>query len=249
MLMYFCCPNFSLLSITFLIIVVDIIMFIVEEVKGLEKTSANLLQVKFLTLIELGANYQPNELAGQVYRFLAAIFLHVNFIHILWNIFVTFLLLSRVEHTFGPLRAFVIYLLSGITANVFSVLVAKEGVKAGASTSIFGILGTVVGYILINWKGLDLLGPILKCQIWCSAMMFILMILVLSPPGTDDTIDWFGHLGGFIAGLFLSSIGTTIEDNTRERVWRVVLGSLYVIMTLVCFLVFYLTQEPYDRVV
>ena len=74
-------------------------------------------------------------------------------------------------------------------------------------------------------------------------------MLMWSRPGTDNSIDWFGHLGGFLAGLFLSSIGPTIEDNTRERVWRVVLGSLYVIMTLVCFLVFYLTQNPYEMVV
>ena len=104
-------------------IVVDVIMFIVEVVKGLEKSSPNLLQVNFNTLVELGANYQPKDLAGQVYRFLAAIFLHVNFIHIIWNIFSTFVLLSRVEYTYGPFRALVIYLLSGITANVFSVLV------------------------------------------------------------------------------------------------------------------------------
>ena len=123
MLMSYFFPNFSLISITFLIIVVDVIMFIVEVVKGLEKSSPNLLQVNFNTLVELGANYQPKDLAGQVYRFLAAIFLHVNFIHIIWNIFSTFVLLSRVEYTYGPLRALVIYLLSGITANVFSVLV------------------------------------------------------------------------------------------------------------------------------
>lgn len=143
------------------------------------------------------------------------------------------------------MRTLIIYLLSGVVANVFSVLVNKrDGVRAGASTSLYGIIGVIVGYILINWKGLDLLGPILKCQVWCNAMMIILFIIVFTPAEVDGNIDWFGHLGGFLAGLFLSSIGTTILDNTRERVWRVVLGSLYVIMALVCFLVFYLTQEP-----
>ena len=125
MLVFGLCPTFSFLSVTFLVIVADIAMFIVEQVKGLDKTSSSLLQVKIATLIELGANYQPKDLNGEVYRFLAAIFLHVDFLHIFGNIVATFLFFSRVEHTLGPLRALVVYLLSGIAANIFSVLVSR----------------------------------------------------------------------------------------------------------------------------
>ena len=143
----------------------------------------------------------------------------------------------------GPVRALIVYLLSGIAANIFSVLVSPEDVKAGASTSLYGIIGVIIGYIVINWKGLDLLGPYIKCQVWCTAMMIILFIIMFTPTNVNG-VDWFGHLGGALAGFFLASIGTTIVDNTRERAFRIVLGILYVVMVLVCTLVFYLTQKP-----
>ena len=96
MLMFGLCPNFKLLSITMLIIIADLVMFIAEQITGLDKASSNLLQVSTARLMQLGANYQPNDLAGQVYRFLSAIFLHINFMHIFGNIVVTFLFLSRI---------------------------------------------------------------------------------------------------------------------------------------------------------
>ena len=39
MLVFSFCPNFSFLSVTFLIILANIVMFIVEVVKGLDKAS------------------------------------------------------------------------------------------------------------------------------------------------------------------------------------------------------------------
>ena len=92
---------------------------------------------------------------------------------------------------------------------------SKDSVKAGASTSLYGIIGVIIGYIVINWRGLDLLGPMLKCQVWCSAMMIIMFIFLFTPTSVNDNIDWAGHLGGVIAGLFLSCLGPTIVDNTR----------------------------------
>ena len=206
MLVFGLCPTFTFISITFLIILVDLVMFVVEEVKGLDKSSSNLLEVKVQTLIDLGANYQPNDLKGQVYRYLSAMFLHVNFLHIFGNIIVTFLFLSRVEYTFGPARTLLVYLLSGIAANVFSVLVSSANVKAGASTALYGIIGVIMGYVVINWRGLDLIGPMLKCQVYCTAMMIIFIIVMFTPSAIQGSVDVAGHIGGAIAGLFLSCV-------------------------------------------
>lgn len=96
MLVFGLCPNFSFISITFLLVVIDIILFIYEVSIGLDKASNNLLQVKSQTLIDHGGNYQPADKDGQVYRFLSAIFLHVHFLHAFGNIFVTFMFVSRV---------------------------------------------------------------------------------------------------------------------------------------------------------
>jgi len=99
--------------------------------------------------------------------------------------------------------------LAGIGGNIFSDLIDSENVKAGASTSLYGIIGIIIGYLIINWKGLDLIGPILKYQLFCTSIMIIAFIFFFSILGTAN-VDAFGHLGGFLTGLFLSSINQSI---------------------------------------
>jgi len=58
MLAYSLCPTFKFLSLTFLIVLADIAVFIFLIVVGLEKTSDNLLQIKGTALIDYGGNIQ-----------------------------------------------------------------------------------------------------------------------------------------------------------------------------------------------
>lgn len=155
--------------------------------------------------------------------------------------------LSRIEYTFGIPKTLAIYLISGIAGNIFSSLVNPGAVKVGASTALFGIIGVIIGYIIINWTGFDLVGPVLKCQIWCTGFMIIIFIFIFTP-ANSGSIDYFGHLGGFMAGLWLSCIHQTIVNTTREKAIRIVFACLLVIQLLVCFVVFYVTQTPvYSR--
>lgn len=116
---------------------------------------------------------------------------------------------TRIEHSFGVIRTIIIYLLSGIGGNIFSALNDPTDIKAGASTSLYGVIGVIIGYLIINWRGLDLIGPILKYQLFCSSAMIIAFIFFFSVEGTSN-VDVYGHLGGFMTGLFLSSINTSI---------------------------------------
>ena len=47
-----------------------------------------------------------------------------------------------------------IYLLSGLGGNILST-VLNDSISVGASTAIFGLLGSVVGYLIFNWYALD----------------------------------------------------------------------------------------------
>ena len=97
-----------------------------------------------------------------MYRLLSAIFVHLDFIHYIGNTFATFVLVSRVEYTFGVVRTLIMFILSGIGGNIFSLAVDVSGfatiVKGGASTSLYGMIGVILGYIIINWAGLKLVG-------------------------------------------------------------------------------------------
>ena len=86
--------------------------------------------------------------------------------------------------------------------------------KVGASTSIEGLVGVIVGYYIINLKGLEKIEPVLKDQVFCRSVVIAILAAPFSfrySPG----IDMFGHLGGFIGGFFLASLGTTIINTKR----------------------------------
>jgi rhomboid protease GluP len=101
-------------------------------------------------------------------------------------------------------RTAIIYILSGIGGNIFSALIDSQDVKAGASTSLYGIIGVIIGYMILNWSGLNLVGPVLKCQLVCTSLMIISFIFFFSVIGTAN-VDTMGHLGGFLTGIWLSS--------------------------------------------
>ena len=83
-------------------------------------------------------------------------------------------------------------------------------VKAGASTSLFGIIGTILGYLILNWRGLDLIGKFLKCQLIFLSLIIILFIFILTP--FNQNIDTYGHIGGFIIGMTICAIQPTIAN-------------------------------------
>ena len=237
MLKDLCCPTFKCFSFTTIVLVVTLVMYIVELSMGLNK-AGSFLEVQTSTLLQLGANYAPYIRQGQVYRLIAPIFLHVNFLHFFGNMLAIFMFVTRIEHSFGLVRTFLIYMLSGIGGNIFSALIDSMDIKAGASTSLYGVIGVIIGYMIINWSGLDIVGPIMKYQLCCTSVMIIMFIFFFSVLGTAN-VDAFGHLGGFLTGLFLSSINETIKNETYEKVIRIVLISLFVIEYVICFALFF----------
>ena len=92
--------------------------------------------------------------------------------------------------------------------------------------------------MILNWKGLDVVGRLLKCQLVFIAIMIIMFIFVLTP--YSDNIDYLGHLGAFLTGLTICAIHGTIRNEKREKVMRIIMLLLCVGMLTLWFLLFYL---------
>lgn len=154
-----------------------------------------------------------------MYRLIVAAFLHVNFLHLLGNMFAAFILLTRVEYTFGPLLTFIMYIICAIGGNIFSLAVDSNNnyyvIKAGASTAIFGMVGVPIGYLIINWSGLDNVGSALKCQMVCSIIFLLIFILIFTPSSVNSNIDYFGHLGGLLTGIWVAAFKDPLINEKR----------------------------------
>lgn len=219
-------------------LIVYFALFITEASIGLYR-AGELLEINTETLIKMGANVPISIRRGGVWRLITAAVLHINFMHFFGNITSTIILLSRFEDSFGTLRCIIYYLVSAILGNIFSALCSPQTIKAGASTCLYGIIGVFLGYLVLNWQGLSVVGPVLKCQLFCIGVMLIVFTILFTSVSAKN-IDFFGHLGGFLAGFWLSAINNTIDVESRcLKIARGIFFALLLVQTIVTFVLFY----------
>jgi rhomboid protease GluP len=147
-------------------------------------------------LILFGAKHTPLILAGQYWRLLSAVFVHVGFAHLLFNAYALFSFGREVERRFGRARFLALYLLSGIASTTAS-FVGSPVLSAGASGAVFGLAGASMAYYAAYR---DRLGGAGRRSL-ASILMIVGLNLVMgfAAPGIDN----LGHIGGLIAGLGL----------------------------------------------
>lgn len=123
-------------------------------------------------------------------------FLHADIWHLLFNMLGLFFFGPRLEARLGGRRFLALYLVSGISGALLSLLTPRAAI-IGASGAVFGVL---LGYALY-W-------PHERVYIWgvipVPARVLVVVLTVLSLYGgvtAGGGIAHFAHLGGFLGGL------------------------------------------------
>lgn len=147
-------------------------------------------------LLELGAKRTDLILAGQVWRLVTPIFLHIGLLHLAFNSYAIYVIGPQIECFFGPYRFLSIYLLSGIYGVLLSFALSAAP-SAGASGAIFGLIGTQAVFF---YRYRDAFGERGRRQLY-STLMVIAFNMVLT--FSASRIDVWGHIGGLIAGAIL----------------------------------------------
>ena len=134
-----------------------------------------------------------NALHGEVWRFVTSIFLHASFIHILLNMFALLLFGLILESRIGSNRFLLVFLASGVIANIVAVFFYPSSL--GASGAIYGILGVltiIVPTMVVFVYSLPL-------PMFIAAIVFVgaSVFGILNPTSTGD----IAHLSGIIVGL------------------------------------------------
>ena len=204
------CPFFHFRSFSFVIIMINIAVYIASLIPhGLESSS---IKAKFLppsseTLDLFGYLYGPRlrESPLQSYRWVANSLLHAYFDHIFANCFGILIFGTKLEYLIGTLRYAIIYILSGILGSLFSVLIENKVRSVGASISCYGLIGSLMAFYLINWNSLPkIYGMNNRCYIILFPLLMIIFMLPIFMDGSDSNVNIYGHLGGLIFGFFLS---------------------------------------------
>lgn len=174
--------------VTTVLVIINLIMFVICEVTGGSESTT--------VLLKWGALYAP--LSGENwYRVITAAFLHAGIRHLLNNMILLSVLGSLVEKMTGKIRYVIIYLASGILANVFTAkyyeLKGENLVLIGASGCIFGLMGALIWIVICN-KG--------RVEDMTVQSMFLMAALSLyfgfASSGTANAAHVFGIIFGFV---------------------------------------------------
>ena len=169
------------LIVTKTLIAVNVAVFLLEIAQG-GATSAVQSEA-----FERGALYGPAVADGEWYRLVTSGFLHVNLIHIGFNMLMLWWFGGPLEALLGRIRFTIIYFLSLLGGAAGALLLSPEVFTVGASGAVFGILGA--GFILER-RGIAVFGG--------AALGVIVLNLGLSLFLSNISLG--GHLGGLAAG-------------------------------------------------
>lgn len=187
--------------VTFALIIINVVIFLLMYILGNGSNDS-------LTLLIFGANYPPLVRGGEYFRLITSAFLHIGFLHLIFNNYALYVIGSQLESFLGKFKFLVVYLVSAICGSLMS-MIFTDGISAGASGAIFGLLGSIL-YFGYNYR--VYLGNVLKSQI------IPLVILNLSIGFLTPGIDNAAHIGGLLGGLGITmALGLKYKTTKFEK--------------------------------
>jgi rhomboid protease GluP len=215
-------------TITKLIIAANILVFVAMLVKGAGLWhSPNAIQLAW------GANFGPATQDGEWWRLGTAMFLHFGVIHLLVNVWSLWDAGQLVERMYGHLRFAGIYVLSGLTGNLVSLVIqGNAAVSGGASGAIFGVYGALLTFL---WRERQSIARHEFRWLFWGASVFSVATIVFGfvVPGIDNS----AHIGGFLTGIFSSILlSQSIEVKPVSRNAKLLAGSVIVLACVVLVL-------------
>lgn len=201
------------------LIIINLAVFLLMTASGGTESIDN--------LVRFNAMVKPLVYSGQWWRVFTAQFIHIGFFHILMNMYFLNTIGPIFEKLYGPRNFLIIYLISGVMGNLFTYAFGSPNtVSAGASTSLYGLLGLAIG-IMVAYKDDEILRSFGASFV--SVVVINLIYSILMP-----RVGILGHLGGFIGGFVLAGIFPIV--NREISTMRVNLSILLLIALAFIFI-------------
>src|ERR1700733_941161 len=187
-------------------------------------------------LVAWGANFGPMTVGGQWWRLLTCLFIHGGLLHIAFNMWCLWDLGRLAESVYGHWTFAVVYLLSGLSASIGSVLWNPVVLSVGASGAIFGIAGALIASFYLGEFSLPkaaVSGMLRSVVVFVGYNLFFGAVIAR----TDNA----AHIGGLVMGLLLGALiakAAPAHDAIFQRI-----AVLFVGVVLVAGGVFWLARS------
>lgn len=151
-------------------------------------------------------------LRGEYGRIIYSMFLHAGIDHLFNNMVILFFLGAMIEKVTGHIQLLLIYLLSGIGANIcsllYKVMTMDSMVSVGASGAIFGLDGVLLAWILLDRQAMPDVTP---------RRVLLMIVLSLYSGFTAHNIDNAAHVGGLLTGFAVGALLCALRRRKRNR--------------------------------
>lgn len=199
--------------VTYIIMAICIILFILMELSGGSTNSQ--------TLLKYGANLDVLVKNGEYYRLFTCIFLHIGIMHLLCNMYSLYIIGREVENLFGKIKYIIIFILSGIFGSIMSLAFTHNTISAGGSGAIFGLLGALL-YFGMHYR--TYLGEAIKRSI--IPIIVVNLIIGFFAEG----IDLAAHIGGLVGGVLVAMmVGVPDKSKAKDIINGTILTIIYLI--------------------
>jgi membrane associated rhomboid family serine protease len=176
----------------------------------------------------------------QLWTFVTYAFFHANFPHVFFNVIWLVAFGPPIARRFGPVR-FLIFCAVTAAAGAAAHLVTHLGELApmiGASATVSGAMGAAMRFVFQRGGPLGMIGHgeresyhvpaaslatmlrdpriLAFLAVWFG-VNFIFGVGAVSMPGTEGTVAWQAHVGGFLAGLLGFSLFDPVRRDAEEE--------------------------------
>ncbi|WP_295993642.1 rhomboid family intramembrane serine protease [Rugamonas sp.] len=202
--------------VTLALVAVNLIVFVLMGFDGAGLLSAS----DGDAAIRWGSNFGPLTVDGQWWRLFTSMFIHSGLLHVGLNMLALYQSGRMVERMYGSVHFALLYLFSGLSGSMVSILWHPMNNSVGASGAIFGVFGGLLAFIL---KPGSAVPPAIVNEHRNSTLFFIGFNLINGY--TQTGIDNGAHLGGLLGGLafgFLLARPLDLAQRARAGAARMV---------------------------
>lgn len=170
------------------------------------------------------AMFGPLVALGEWWRLLTVVLVHGSFIHVGFNMLLTYQLGVQLEKTVGAVAYATLFVACAAVGSLFAMTFGPEVPSVGASGAVFGLVGAWLAPAIrgrsTQWgRGvLSQLGPLLAIN---AVLGFVI-----------PRVSWQAHLGGLLAGLAIGWLWGSVPARSRSEGTRVAIAAVFLISAI-----------------
>ncbi len=157
---------------------------------------------------------KPAVAAGEYWRLWSVTLLHVDLLHLAFNMYALYLAGTIVERWYGSIRFLCFYLACAAAGSTASFVFGGDIPSVGASGAIFGLFGILLAAGRIHH-------PVdRQSRAIMSQLLVLILINIAFGFASGGQIDNAAHLGGLAAGLWLGALVPPTGVPTLSSLWQ-----------------------------